>query len=567
MTCMEGNDMRRALVVVVGLSGLALAACGGGDGMVPGNTLATAELSYQLVESGQTEQDTLQVRVPGQVGWYPERDYWEQDAVRESAALVNFMIGLGKATDLYFADLIATCEQQAAQAEIECDPTQAEYLGLTCEEWIQQQREYQRLTCLGNQEVAPDVAAGLAMMEEVSAFLQAEAAVLGAGKLDGEIALAEDIAANMAAAGAAPPYRDWGMGGYPGGPAESDMGGTPGGLGATPGGAQDIGYLRTVIEEGYVPLPFHLAVEGLFSEHDLPIGDDTPCQQLLCVRTALGRAPVFGSGEMNFFLQLGFSSGLDPASFQRAPLNLVVVLDKSGSMSDGAGDETSKMGAVKSALTGMVDRLTPNDRLAIVVFESEYQVLLDSTPVDDPLHVKSLIATIEAGGGTNIEAGLRRGFEIAAENSRPGERMDRVMLLTDALPNVGRTGEGEFLELVRQYAEQDIGLTTFGVGFNFGQELILELSRIRGGNYFFLEDNARIEEVFGQDFDYLVTPLAYDLHLELVPGSGYQTSEVYGIHSWQPGDDLVELDVATLFLSRNRGAIVIRLEGDQPQPR
>lgn len=558
--------MRRALVVALGVTGLVLAACGGDD-IVGSGSLATAELSYQLVESGQTEQDALQVRVPGQAVRVPGQNYWEQDAVRESAALVNFMIGLGKATDLYFADLIATCEQQAEQAEIECDPTQAASLGLTCEEWIEQQRGYQRLTCLGNQEVEPDIVAGLAMMEQVSAFLESEATVLGPDALAGEIALAEDIAANMAAGGAAPPYRDWGMGGNYGGMAECDAGGTPGSLGATPGGAQDIGYIRTVIEEGYVPLPFHLAVEGLFSEHDLPIGEETPCQQLLCVRTALGRAPVFGSGQMNYFLQLGFSSGLDPATFQRAPLNLVVVLDKSGSMSDGSGDELSKMGAVKSALTGVVDKLTPDDRLAIVVFESEYQVLLDSTPVDEPQAIKNLIATIEAGGGTNIEAGLRRGFEIAAANSRPDQRMDRVMLLTDALPNVGRTGEGEFLDLVRQYAEQDIGLSTFGVGFNFGQELILELSRIRGGNYFFLEDNARIEEVFGQDFDYLVTPLAYDLHLELVPGSGHTLSGVYGIQSWTPGDELVELDVATLFLSRNRGAIVIRLEGEPPRPR
>lgn len=71
--------------------------------------------------------------------------------------------------------------------------------------------------------------------------------------------------------------------------------------------------------------------------------------------------------------------------------------------------------------------------------------------------------------------------------------------------------------------------------------------------------------MFELDFDYLVTPLAHDLRLDFQPADGYSTMDVYGIPTWTPGDDLVEMEVATLFLSRNHGAILIRLDPAGPQ--
>jgi Ca-activated chloride channel family protein len=525
--------------------------------------LATSTLSYELASSGSTVTDVTQISAPA-VTEGPAT-YWSQDSVRETAALVNFIEGLKQATDAYFAKLIQTCDTKVAQENVTCDPQQAQSLDLTCEEYVKQQLEYLRRVCLGNEDIAPDVAAGVAKMKVVVAFLEQEQAALGRKVLEQEIALAKEIQANMSREGAAPPYRDWGMGspspGYAGAPmADASSAGGGSNLGATPGGAQDIGYLRTVVEEGYVPLPFHLATEGLFSEHNLPIESSVPCDQLLCVRAATGLAPVIGTGVMNYFVQIGFSSNLKADTFKRSPLNLVVVLDKSGSMSGPASETLTKMEAVKMALTEMVDRLDANDRLAIIAFNSSHQVLLASAAVTNRPAIKKVIASIEDGGGTNIEGALKAGFEIAAQNSVPRQRLDRVMLLTDALPNVGSTGDDSFLGLTESYAKREIGLTTFGVGINFGQELVVAISRIRGGNYFFLEDADRIKEVFDLDFDYLVTPLAYDMHLELVPGSWVKTVGVHGIPNWEEGQNKVQMDVETLFLSRNHGAIMIQLE-------
>jgi len=532
--------------------------------------LATSNLTYELASTGSRVTDYSRIVAPAVTPEGPGTTYWSQDSVRETAALVNFIEGLKHATDAYFAPLIEHCEKKVAETEITCDAKQAESLGLTCEEYIKQQQEYNRRVCLGNDDKAPDVATGVAEMKVVVSFLEKEQLVLARGVLDKEIKLARQIQANMQKSGDAPPWRDWGMGSgtsrASGAPAPSaamdaSAGANTGGgnLGATPGGAQDIGYLRTTVESGYVPLSFHLAAEGLFSEHNLPIESSIPCNRLLCVRAATGLAPVIFSGKQNYFVQIGFSTNLEAASFQRAPVNLVVVLDKSGSMNGPASDTLTKMQAVKMALTKMVDRLGAGDRLAIIAFNSSHEVLLSSALVTDRQAVKKVIASIEAGGGTNIEGALKKGFEIAAEQSS-SKRLDRVMLLTDALPNVGRTGDDSFLSLAESYGKRNVGLTTFGVGVNFGQELVVAISRIRGGNYFFLEDADRIKEVFELDFDYLVTPLAYDMRLELTPGSWVKTVGVHGIPNWKEGENVVRMNVETLFLSRNHGAIMIQLE-------
>jgi len=518
-----------------------------GEKVQVGKFLVRAGISYELCAGGSIEYDQLSVTArsraaQGCVGTTP---CFAQDSVRLTAALANFVVGLKTASWSYFSEVITLCEQQAANAVIECPPD----LSFPCEEYIQQEREYIRLTCMGQFEDPPiDIEAGLEIMAALRSFLEVEATALGDGVLDNEIQLAIDIEVNIAAGGSPPLWDD-------GGPVPWSGPGSGGG-GATPGGAQDFGYIREVVAEGYVPLPFHLATEGLFSEHDLPIESDRPCEQLLCVRAAHGTAPDFATGEMSHYVQVGFSSNIDLNSFEREPLNLAIVLDKSGSMSGPADEDLTKMEAVKQALIEIVDKLDGNDRLAIVVFDHDPHVILDSTPVADPEAIKALIENIEAGGSTNIEAGLEQGFELVAANSNQNLRLDRVMLLTDALPNVGQTGESAFLTLARNYADIGVGLSTFGVGFNFGQELVLAISAIRGGNYFFLEDADRIHEVLAEDFDYLVTPLAYEFRLNAESGLRFDVKDTFGFSGDESGP---EMAVETIFLSRNRGAILFRL--------
>ena len=158
-----------------------------------------------------------------------------------------------------------------------------------------------------------------------------------------------------------------------------------GDMGATPGGAQDNDLANTQIEQGGVPKPEAITVEGMLNAHDLPL-DAALCEKDLCINAALGVAPALDTRKSAMFLQMGFESGIDPATFHRTPLNLGVVVDRSGSM---AG---TKLVAVRTALSHLLDQLNEADRLALVLFDHTVSVLLPSTPVSDRESIRDALA-------------------------------------------------------------------------------------------------------------------------------------------------------------------------------
>ncbi len=324
-------------------------------------------------------------------------------------------------------------------------------------------------------------------------------------------------------------------------------------LGATPGGSQDEALAKEKIARGQVPLPEDVTVEGVLASHDLPL-DAPVCESPLCVNSAYAVAPTLDDRRSAVFVQIGFDSGVDAESFKRLPLNLSVVIDRSGSM---AGD---KMTSTKTALTRLVDQLTEADRLSLVLFDDRVDVLLPSTHVTDKPNIRRLISSIEERGSTNLSAGLSRGFELVDQFAGEAGVSDRVVVLTDAIANTGSADVQSFIALANDAAKRGIGLTVFGVGMDLNQQLVVAISKLRGGNYAFLADRERIASVFDDDFEYLVTPLAYDLRFQLTPAPGLRVHAVYGFPSWPTASSSVQIDVATVFLSRGHGALVARLE-------
>lgn len=332
-----------------------------------------------------------------------------------------------------------------------------------------------------------------------------------------------------------------------------------GALGATVGGAQDIGYARTLIQSGRVPQFIDFSPEGLYSEHDIPT-PASACNEKLCLSLGYGYAPTADDRSNALFVHLGLNSNIRAEEFHRPNLQLAVVIDKSGSMGG------KSMEAVKTALRSLVRHLTPEDELLLVQFNTRASVLLEPMHVVDTGAIMAAIDRLTADGGTDIDAGLNLGFEmLAARSQRPGVAR-RLMLFTDALPNAGRVDSMSFRALTERYAGQDIGLTTFGVGVQFGQELVYHISQLRGGNFFYLESAEKIARVFDNEFEYLVTPLVYDLRVRITTPTGLKLKAVYGLPSWKPGDRDADLHIPTVFLSSNRGAIVLRYERDGEGP-
>ncbi len=323
-------------------------------------------------------------------------------------------------------------------------------------------------------------------------------------------------------------------------------------LGATPGGAQDIGYARDRIEAGQIPHPNAFTPEGLFSEHDLPLAHAAPCQQRLCVGGGSMPVHLLAQPEVTHLAQLGFSSNLTK-SFRRPPITLVAVVDRSGSMSG------QPLELVRKSLRTVVSQMRPDDRLAIVGYHSTAHIVIGPTRANKTHLLETAINSLHSEGATALEDGLALGFSVAHTAARGRSGTTRVMLFTDERPNVGRTDAAGFMSMAQRASRQGIGLTTIGVSTHFGAELAQKVSSVRGGNLFFFPDVDRMQEKFRDEFDTMVTELAYDLQLKVTPRLGMKIAGVYGI----PGKALtwkgksLEMTVSTIFLSRKKGAIYV----------
>lgn len=325
-------------------------------------------------------------------------------------------------------------------------------------------------------------------------------------------------------------------------------------LGATPGGAQDISYARDRIAAGEIPHASTFTPEGLLSEHDLPLDTGRPCSQTLCLSAAAVPVDLTALPEARQLGQLGFASNLDAKGWHRDAMNLVAVIDKSGSMS-GPPIET-----VKASLHRLVDQLGAGDQLSIVLYGDRSHVHMPPTAISvrDKQKIHTQIDQIAISGSTNMEEGLKVGYQVATESAPHFRGTTRLMLFTDERPNVGATDKQSFMGMARAGSKGGIGLTTIGVGTQFGAEIATAIASVRGGNLFFFPNVPDMEAKFKKDLDTMLSELAYDLKLKVWPQKGYKLVGLFGL----PGDLVkrtadggLEMTVETIFLSKERGGI------------
>ncbi len=332
-----------------------------------------------------------------------------------------------------------------------------------------------------------------------------------------------------------------------------------GGYGVTQGGTQDINHARELIDAGMIPASEDFTSEGLFSQHDLPIQGDE-CLAVLCPRAAAAHLLTVGEDDGRVLVQLGFATDITQATFDRPDLNLAVAIDISGSM------EGEKLDNSKRALGEAVDQLGPKDKMSLVTYGSSAKVVQPLIAMDDAGRRKMhrAIDKMKSHGSTDMESGMRKAIGTLENEPTSANRHSRVFLLTDAQPNVGVTGAGSFVKITRQAAEQDIALTVWGVGMDLGSELVSEVSQVRGGNAYHFVDVKEMVALIQDEFDLMVTPLAYDMAVNASAAPGLAIDKTWGA----PLDPLaqeVSFGTSTLFLSTKDGGMGVTLMGELPE--
>jgi Ca-activated chloride channel homolog len=324
----------------------------------------------------------------------------------------------------------------------------------------------------------------------------------------------------------------------------SDAGGS---TGVSFGGQEDIGQFTAILGSGGIPGPETLDANGFFNEHYAP-PPQTACANALCMTPGVAVGKSWLDGTHQAALQLAIDSNVDPSSYPQLPMNLVVVIDHSGSMAEGG-----KMDNVKAGMHALIDQLGDSDRLAIVEFNDTVQVLAPFGATLDRAGLGSAVDALEPVGGTDILSGLTQGFQLDVAALDP-TRQSRVILLSDGLATSGVTDDTQILAGADQFIAKGIGLTTVGVGTDFDVNLMRGLAEHGTGNFYFLEDAAAATNVFMQELAYFVTPIALDLQVDAVAGTGWTFGEVVGSTLWAGSTQLGSMHIPAAFVANRTSA-------------
>jgi Ca-activated chloride channel homolog len=190
--------------------------------------------------------------------------------------------------------------------------------------------------------------------------------------------------------------------------------------------------------------------------------------------------------------------------------NLVFLLDVSGSMMP-----TDKLPLVKKAMRMLVDTLTDDDRIAIVVYAGASGLVLPATPGDQKDRIHQAIARLEAGGSTNGAAGITLAYRIARQQFIKGG-INRVILATDGDFNVGVTSQGELTRLIEQEREAGVFLSVLGVGTGNLKDATMEKLADKGnGNYAYLDSLHEARKVLVAEGGGTLVTVAKDVKIQV----------------------------------------------------
>jgi Ca-activated chloride channel family protein len=311
-----------------------------------------------------------------------------------------------------------------------------------------------------------------------------------------------------------------------------------------PGGAQDFGLFRDVVERGGIPSPDTLDATGFFAEHAIGTPEAT-CGDAVCASASLGVLRNLMDGRTCTLVRVGLATPLSAESVA-APAHVVVALDLSESALGSA--------VTRPALEALFASLGDEDVVSVVGYAERTTLLASRTRSVDT--VAAAIAEAHRGGYRDLYGGLRAAYELAAATE---DDLDaRVLALVTPGTDRGVTSPARLVELVRSYAREGIPTSVVGHGAREDETLWSRLAASGAGNAYYVgEDVAEARAVIATEIATSFTPIARDVRIRLDAGNAWDVVGLYGATDAQLDTEAGIASLPSLFLAgrRDGGAV------------
>jgi len=252
--------------------------------------------------------------------------------------------------------------------------------------------------------------------------------------------------------------------------------------------------------------------------------------------------PCISTNQPGFFdLLLQFQPVITDAPHKRRPLNLSIVIDRSGSM---AGQPLKQ--AINAARL-LVEQLTSEDIVSVVIYDDDVETLFEPQLVKNKDIIYTVLSKIKAGGCTNLSGGWLKGCEHVQAHQTP-DKINRVLLLTDGQANVGITDSKVLINTAQQKAQNfSISTTTLGFGSHFNEDLLIGMAKNAHGNFYFIQTPEDLIEVFRIELESLSSLVAQDLVVTLTPCYGAQVEQILNSYRSKEKADSLEILLGDVY--------------------
>ena len=222
----------------------------------------------------------------------------------------------------------------------------------------------------------------------------------------------------------------------------------------------------------------------------------------------LGTPKVLAGRAGRAYLKVDLRGREIPRKGDRAPINVSFVIDRSGSMSG------EKLERAKEATIAALRRLKPSDTISVVVYGTDVYTIVPATRLGDGRRAIRSVRKIHSQGDTALFAGVSRGAR-ELRRFKSDRRVNRVILLSDGLANVGPSSPGELAELGQSLAREGISVTTFGLGLQYNEDLMTQLAMASDGNHAFIESASELATVFDREFGDIFAVVGQEVHIDV----------------------------------------------------